>query len=112
MVVNRSDVVRDVHIAVVVVVIRVYVRGVRHAVSVVRAVVSVVTRSVLVVTGVAVAFIARTADRLRLCMTFCSISAFDGGVGSVGRRGDGVGIGSNRSVAGTSRAAGIRILSC
>ena len=77
-VIDRSDVVRNVHIAVVVVVVRVYVGGVRHSVSRIRAVtltIGMSSRSGLVATGIVVATsvvvpaIARTRDRLRLCLT-------------------------------------------
>jgi len=101
-VIDRSDVVRDVHIAVVVVVIRVYIGGVRHSVSRIRAVtvtIGMSSRSGLVATGIVVATsvvvsaIARTRDRLRLCLTLCSVSAFCFSIGSVGGRSDGIGVG-------------------
>ena len=85
MVINRSDMVRDVHIAVIVVVIRVYVGCVRNSMSVVRAVTfGMTSRGGLVATGVVVAAIARTADRLRLCLTLCCVSAFGRSVGRIG----------------------------
>lgn len=99
-VIDRSDVVRNVHIAVVVVVIRVYIGGVRHSVSRIRAVsIGMSSRSGLVATGIVVATsvvvsaIARTRDRLRLCLTLCSVSAFCFSIGSVGGRSDGIGVG-------------------
>ena len=80
-IVNRSDVVRNVHIAVVVVVVRVYVRSVRCSRTVVRAVSSGMSysglsgTSGLVAAGVVVAFIAGTGHRLRLSLTLFGVSA-------------------------------------
>ena len=82
-VVNRSDVVRNVHIAVVVVVVRVYIGGVRYSRTVVRAVsVRMSSRSSglsgtsgLVAAGIVVAVIAGTGHRLRLSLTLFGVSA-------------------------------------
>ena len=112
-VIDRSDVVRNVHIAVVVVMIRVYIRGVRHSVSGVRTVsFGMSSRSGLVATSVVVGAIARTSDRLRLCLTLCGVSAFCFSIGSVGRRGDGIGAGFCHSAVRLCRSVGIRVLSC
>jgi len=91
-VVNRSDVMRDMNMTVIVVVVRVYV-GVVGSRAVIRAVtirvsarVSAVVASVVasglssrtgLVTTVVVASVAGTADRLRLCRTlFCVTTSF------------------------------------
>ena len=120
-VIDRSDVVRNMHIAVVVVVIRVYIGGVRYSVSRVRTVtvtIGMPSRSGLVAPGIVIASsvvvsaIARTRNRLRLCLTLCGISAFCFGVGGVGRRGNGIGVGLDSSVAGFCRSIGIHVLSC
>ena len=117
-VVNGSDVVRNMHIAVVVVMIRVYVGGVGNSVSGVRAVTfGMTSRGGLVVTGivaasVVVTAIAGTADRLRLCLTLCSVATFCFSSGGVGRRSDSVGVWLDRSVVRISCSVGVHILSC
>ena len=82
-VVNRSDVVRDVHIAVVVVVIRVYVWDVRYSVSVVRTMTIRVTAltGLVPVSSIGIPFCARTAHRLGLCLALCRVAAFCSSVG-------------------------------
>lgn len=83
-VVNRSDVVRNVHIAVVVVVVRVYIGGVRYSRTVVRAVSFRMSSGMssglsgtsgLVAAGIVVAVIAGTGHRLRLSLTLFGVSA-------------------------------------
>ena len=80
-VVNRSDVTRNVHVAVVVVVVRVYV-GVMRSGTRVRAVTVRVSsgmsaRAGIIATIVIVAFVAGTTDRLRLCLTLFGVSTLD-----------------------------------
>jgi len=111
MVVNRSDVVRDVHIAVVVVVVRVYVWGVRYSVSVVRTMTIRVTAltGLVPVSSIGIPFCARTAYRLRLCLTLCSVATLGGCVRRY--RGACAGVGVGLDV--LSRfSGGVPVLSC
>lgn len=79
-IIDRSDMVRDMHVSVIVVVIRVYVGGVGHSVSRIRAVAIGMTSGSRLVTiaSVGIAFGAGTAYGLRLCLTLCRIAAFVG----------------------------------
>lgn len=73
-IVNRSDVVRDVHMTVVVVVVRVYVGDVRHSVSVLRTV-SLRISSGLAASCIVAAFVAGTGYRLRIGLTLFGVAA-------------------------------------
>ena len=112
MIVDRSDVVRDMHIAVIVVVIRVYVRSVRHSMSVRAVIFRMTSRSRLAATGIAVTSIARTTNRLRLCLSLCGISTFFRSGGSGGRRGHSGGTGFNHISARFDRSVRVHVLSC
>ena len=113
-VVNRSDVVRDMHIAVVVVVIRVYVWGVRYSVSVIRTMTIRVTAltGLAPVSSIGIPFCAGTAYRLRLCLTLCSVATLRFSIGGVCRRVDGGGVWLDRSAVRLSCSVGVHVLSC
>ena len=74
-VVNRSDVVRNMHVSVIVVVVGVYVGGVRHSVSGIRAVAFGMTSrmtsgsGLIAIVYIIAAFCAGTVYRLGLCLT-------------------------------------------
>ena len=73
-VVNGSDVVRNMHVSVIVVVVGVYVGGVRHSVSRVRAMAFGMTSRIasgsglIAIVYITAAFCAGTAHRLGLCL--------------------------------------------
>jgi hypothetical protein len=82
-VIYGSDVVRNVDVVVVVMVIRVYVRSVRGAVTMMRVVTfrmsaRVSSLSVMATAGIPIAFIAGTRHRLRLCFSLFGVSSLDG----------------------------------
>lgn len=81
-VVDRSDVVRDMHVTVVVVVVWVYIGGVGHSGTVSRAVSGTVT-SGLAATGIVVAIVAGTGDRLRTGLTLFGVASLFGGAGGL-----------------------------
>ena len=81
-VVNRSDVMRNTHMSVIVVVVRVYVRGVRSAVTMVSVVTIRMSSRLSSVTGlvatcISVSFVAGTRHRLRLRFAFCRVTSLD-----------------------------------
>lgn len=81
-IIDRSDVVRNVNVSVVVVVIRVYVGGVRPVSGVRSMAVGMTSGSGLTaVAHIAVSFCAGTVYRLRLCLALCRVAAFGCGIG-------------------------------
>ena len=105
-IVDRSDVVRDVNVGVVVVVVGVHIRGVRRS-AIVRTMISMF----VIVVYIAVSLVTRTGHNgLRLSLTFGGITALCNGAGAVGGgRGACICAGSHILLDGR-RAA--RILSC
>lgn len=83
MVVDRSDIVGNMHVPVIVVVVGVYIGGVRDSVSGVRSVASGMTARgrLAAVVHIIVTFCAGAVYRLGLCLTLCRVAALCRGVG-------------------------------